>query len=101
VSEQTQNPFEPFFEEIRRIIRQEIRAVIVQNEHGPDNSHETSKPYLTVKEAAEVSRFGPSTIRLAIRRRQLKALQVGSRIIIKRADLERYLEANPIEAIPN
>jgi len=60
---------------------------------------ELAKPYLTIKAAADISRLGTSTIRLLIRKRQLKALQVGRRVIIKRTDLEKYLEAHPIEAI--
>jgi len=60
---------------------------------------ETANPYLTVKEAANLSRLGQSTIRLMIRKRELKALQVGSRVIIKRGDLERFLESHPIEIL--
>ncbi|MFQ5853573.1 MAG: helix-turn-helix domain-containing protein [Candidatus Binatia bacterium] len=52
-----------------------------------------------MKEAANLSRLGQSTIHLLIRKRQLKAHQVGSRVIIKRSDLERLLEAHPIEAL--
>ena len=84
---------------LRRIIREEIRAVMGQNGHGGKTANETPKPYLTIKEAADISRLGPSTVRLLIRKRELKALQVGRRVIIKRTDLEKYLEAHPIEAI--
>ena len=84
---------------LRRIVREEIRAVMGQNGHGGKTANETPKPYLTIKEAADISRLGPSTIRLLIRKRELKALQVGRRVIIKRADLQKYLEANPIEAL--
>jgi len=43
--------------------------------------------------------LGASTIRLAIRKRQLRAQKVGRRVLVKRGDLEMFLEANPIEAI--
>jgi excisionase family DNA binding protein len=84
---------------IRQAVREEIRAVMGQNGHGGKTANEIPKPYLTIKEAADISRLGPSTVRLLIRKRGLKALQVGRRVIIKRTDLEKYLEAHPIEAI--
>jgi len=58
-------------------------------------------PNLTVKEAADLARLAPSTIRLYIRKRQLKAHKVGSRVIIKRTDLERFVEAHPLGATEN
>lgn len=82
---------------LRRIIREEIQALMGRNGHKEDGSKGTANPYLTIKEAADISRLGPSTVRLLIRKRELKALQVGRRVIIKRSDLESYLEANPIE----
>jgi hypothetical protein len=48
-----------------------------------------------------MARLGLSTIRLSISQRELKAHQVDSRVIIKRTDLERFLEAHPIEALPD
>lgn len=99
--EGTENPFEPFFEEIRCILREELRTVKSQpsrdNEHVP--APKSDRTYLTVAQAAELAGLGPSTIRLYIRRRQLRAQKVGRRVLIKRSDLERFLEAHPIEAI--
>jgi len=83
---------------IRRIVRDEIQAAN-QNGHQHSKPMEPATPYLTIKEAADFSRLGTSTIRLYIRRRELKAHQVGSRVIIKRTDLERFLEAHPIEIL--
>jgi excisionase family DNA binding protein len=80
-------------------VREEIRAVMGQNGQGGKTANETTRPYLTIKEA-DISRLGPSTVRLLIRKRELKAPQVGRRVIIKRTDLEKYLEAHPIEAVP-
>ena len=54
--------------------------------------------FLTIKQAAETSGLGASTIRLYIRKRKLRAQQVGRRVIIKRSDLENFLESQPIEA---
>jgi len=89
---------EAFLEAIRQAVREEIQAAIGQNwvdSKAPD----AAKPYLTVKEAAELARLAPSTIRLYIRKRQLKSHRVGRRVIIKRTDLESFLEVHPIEAL--
>jgi excisionase family DNA binding protein len=48
-----------------------------------------------------LAKLSPPTIRLYIRKRRLKALQVGSRVLVARADLEKFLEAHPIEALPD
>jgi len=88
--------------QLRQIIRGEIREAMGQNRHGRVDSgipSEASRPYLTVKEAAEIARLATSAIRLFIRKRELKAHKVGSRVIIKRIDLERFLEAHPIEIL--
>jgi len=88
---------EALLQAIRQAVREEIHAANGQNVHQHSKPMGPALPYLTVKEAAELSRLGTSTIRLAIRKRQLKANQVGSRVIIKRTDLEQFLEARPIE----
>jgi len=92
---------EALLQTIRQAVREEIQAANGQNGHQHSKPMEPATPYLTVKEAAELLRLGTSTIRLAIRRRQLKANQVGSRVIIKRTDLEQFLEALPIEITPD
>ncbi len=92
---------EALLEAIRGAVRVEIRAALTENGHGSQKPTETPKCYLTIKEAADISRLGPSTIRLYIRKRELRACQVGSRVIIKRTDLEQFLEAHPIEILPD
>jgi len=92
-----------FRSELEEIVKKAIREGEGQNGHGGKVSLRVLinmlKPYLTVKEAAKLSRLGPSTIRLYIRKRELKALRVGERVIIKRTDLEGFLEAHPIEIV--
>jgi len=88
-----------FLDAIRQAVREEIREAMDPNGDRATSTQDSHKPYLTVKEAADFSRLGLSTIRLFIRKRELKALQVGSRVIIKRADLEGFLESHPIEII--
>ena len=82
-------------------LRAIVRKAVGQNGHQNGNLMEAARPYLTIKEAAKLSRLGESTIRLALRKRQLRANQVGSRVIIKRTDLEQYIESHPIEIVPD
>ncbi len=89
----------PSVEQLRVVIRQEIEAAMG---HGGDrltSPQALPKPYLTIKEAADMARLAPSTIRLFIRKRVLKANKVGSRVIIKRIDHEGFLESHPIEIL--
>ncbi len=85
---------------VRAIIREEYTK-LSQSGNEEEKALRAVRLYFTVKEAADFSRLGPSTIRLYIRKRELKAHKVGERVIIKRADLERFLEAHPIEVIDN
>jgi len=90
---------ESLVEVIRKAVREELQAVIEQNGIGggcrmypaTDKSPEF-KPYLTIKEAADLARLAPPTIRLYIRKRGLRAHKVGRRVIIKREELIAFLE---------
>jgi len=64
------------------------------NKNGGENRKDPSNAYLTVKEAANLSRLGPSTIRLYIRKGKLKAATVGRRVIIRQEDLEAFIDEN-------
>jgi excisionase family DNA binding protein len=83
---------------LRRIVREEIHQALST---GQNNKEIKQKPYFTIKEAAEFSRLAPSTIRLYIRQRKLRALKEGRRVIIKSTDLEKFLESTPLEIIPD
>jgi len=84
---------------LRRIVREEIEAFFDRNGKPTGEPASGSKEYFTVKEAADFACMAPSTIRLCIRKRQLRAQRVGRRVIIKKADLESLLESHPIETI--
>ena len=89
----------PSVEQLRVVIRQEIEAAMGHGGERLTSPQALPKPYLTIKEAADMARLAPSTIRLFIRKRVLKANKVGSRVIIKRIDLEGFLESHPIEIL--
>ncbi len=83
---------------IKPIVKEAVREALNLNARGATQSA-AEKSFLTIKQAAETSGLGASTIRLAIRRRRLQAQRVGRRVLIKRSDLEAFLGANPIMAI--
>jgi excisionase family DNA binding protein len=82
---------------LKPIVKEAVREAMGVSEREARQGTSTDKAFLTVKQAAETSGLGSSTIRLLIRKRQLGAQKVGRRVLIKRTDLERFLEANPIE----
>jgi len=82
-----------FVEAVRLAVREEIEAVMANKNRG-ENRKDPSNAYLTVKEAANLSRIGPSTIRLYIRKGKLKAATVGRRVIIRQEDLEAFIDEN-------
>jgi len=84
---------------LKPIVREAVREAMGQNGHGVEKPTEIPKCYFTIEEAAKFSLLGPSTIRLYIRKRELRAHQVGRRVIIKRTDLEGFLESHPIEIL--
>ncbi|MEY9184746.1 excisionase family DNA binding protein [Bradyrhizobium sp. USDA 326] len=51
-----------------------------------------TQPILTVNEAAAVARLHRNTIRKLIRTKELPAKRSGRRILIRRIDLDAYLE---------
>ena len=91
---------EALLDAIRLAIREEIREAMGQNGTRCNIVTEPGKSYFTVKEAAKFSCLADSTIRFYMRKGQLKALKVGSRVIIKREDLDTFLEAHRKEIQP-
>lgn len=82
---------------IKPIVKEAVREAMASNAKAATQSP-ADKSFLTIKQAAQVSGLGASTIRLYIRKRQLRAQRVGRRVLVKRGDLEKFLETNPIEA---
>ena len=83
---------------IKPIVKEAVREALNLNSRGAMQASVADRSFLTVKQTAETSGLGSSTIRLLIRKRQLRAQKVGRRVLIKRSDLEKFLEANTIEA---
>jgi excisionase family DNA binding protein len=86
---------------IKPIVQEAVREAMGVSEREARQGASTGKAFLTVKQAAEHSGLGASTIRLLIRKRQFPAQRVGRRVLVKRSDLESFLEANPIRVLRN
>jgi len=90
--------------QLKALIREGVNEALSQNGHGrvgAGRPSEASRPYLNLKEAADMARLAPSTIRHYIRKGELKAHKVGSRVIIKTGDLEAFVENQPIAQLDN
>src|SRR5262244_2614358 len=86
---------------LKPIVKEAIREAMGVSEREMRQGMSTDKSFLTVKQAAETSGLGSSTIRLLIRKRQLRAQKVGRRVLVKTTDLEKFLESDPIEIKPD
>lgn len=84
---------------LKPIIRDAVHEALASAGGRTEQGATDDRAFLTVKQAAETSGLGASTIRLAIRRRQLRAQKVGRRVLVKRSDLKVFLEAHPIVPI--
>jgi len=80
---------------IKPIVREAVREAMNLMTPAATQSV-TDKSFLTVKQSAEFSGLSVSMIRLSIRRRELRAQRVGRRMLVKRPDLERFLQSNSI-----
>jgi len=83
------------------IVEEAVRRALHANSHEPPPEAYAAKEFLTIKQAADLYGLGSSTIRLYIRKRQLAARKVGRRVLIKRTDLEVFLDSNLIGVMPN
>ncbi len=81
--------------ELRALVKDEIIAALdsrpgstSRQVQGSNNSHQT---VFSIKEAADYTRLSVSTLRAAIRKGELVSHKVGRRVLVRRADLEKFL----------
>jgi excisionase family DNA binding protein len=79
--------------QLRELMRHELHAMMA--DAAESRTPGGDKAYFTVKEAAACSGLGASTIRLHIRHSRLAVKRVGRRILIKRSDLDFFLQSHP------
>ena len=90
MSEQVKSPFEPFFEEIRRIVREEIGAAIGQL-NGPMGVPD-NKEWLKAKEAAQLYGLPQTWFEERGRAGDIKRTKPGKYVLFNRRSVESYLE---------
>lgn len=75
---------------IRAIVRSELAAAKPANDTG----------YLSIREAATFARVAPGTVRRWVRAGELTRHEAGSRVLVKRDELEKFLacEVVPIDS---
>lgn len=71
---------------------------LVKRELG-DRDVKPANDYLTPSEAAAIAKVSPATIRRWVRRGELTRHEAGSRVRVRRAELEKFLscEVTPID----
>jgi excisionase family DNA binding protein len=85
MNDATKNPFAPFFDEIRQIVREEIGAAVKAQ----------TKPKLTLdtKEAAELLNVPETWLAAAARDGRIPSLRIGHYVRFKPADLENFINS--------
>jgi len=90
---ETKNPFEPFFEEIRRIVKEEIQAV------GERNGHPTSAPPLiTAEDLAKALKVNKATVYGWVKTKSIPCYQAGKFVRFNLAEVlesQRKREKDP------
>lgn len=83
-------------QELRALVRSEITAALgkqlispASQVPGSNNSHQA---VFSIKEAADYTRLSVSTLRAAIQKEELVSDKVGRRVLVKRIDLEKFLD---------
>ena len=85
MSEQITNPFDPFFEKIREIVREEIRAASNGNGHEPKLLYDT-------KEAAQLCGVPETWLASAARSGKVKCRHLGSYVRFTLEDLKDLID---------
>ena len=89
MNETTKNPFEPFFDEIRRIVREEVKAAT-----NAKNSNEYSPSLLSAAQAAKLWDVPTTWIAEAARRGVLPSVRLGHYVRFRPEDLEEFIKRN-------
>jgi len=89
--------------QLQDLIRKELQSALIKpaGNQPPVHGNDPYNPYLSVKEAAKIASLAPSTIRLFLRKGALNGLKVGRRVVIERANLDRFLRLKPTGILPD
>jgi excisionase family DNA binding protein len=79
------SPFDPFFEKIREIVREEIKA-------ANGNGHEQPKLLYTTAEAAKLCGVPKTWLATAARSGKVKCRRMGSYVRFSMEDLKEFID---------
>ncbi len=91
MSEPSKTPFEPFFEEIRKIVREEVQALKAEL-NGQGGVNIGTKEWLRAGEAAQLYGLPKTWFEERGRAGDIDRAKPGRYVIFKRRDIEVYLE---------
>src|SRR5688572_13646725 len=79
--------------DLEQAVERIVRRVLAERDVRPAND---SGDYLSVKEAATLARVSVYSIRRWIKRGELTKHEAGKRLLVKRAELERFLACDVV-----
>lgn len=88
MNEPTKNPFEPFFDEVRRIVREEMQAAV----KGSKDDR-----LLTVEEVCQVLNVNPHWLYHNVKKLPF-ARKIGGNLRFSNNDLQRWISAQKFKA---
>jgi helix-turn-helix protein len=91
LNESPKNPFEPFFAEVRRIVREEVAAAL---HNGNGKTPAAEKDWLKANEAAELYGLPKTWFEERGRAGDIARTKPGRYTLFQRRDIEAYLERN-------
>jgi excisionase family DNA binding protein len=90
VSEPLSNPFEPFFEKIREIVREEVAAAL---QNGKQSAIE-KKDWMKAEELAKLYGLPKTWFEERGRAGEIARTKPGRYVLFARRDVENFLERN-------
>ena len=93
MSDPLSNPFEPFFDKIREIVREEIKAAMNGNGHA-------TKEWLKACELAEIYGLPQTWFEERGRAGDIERTKPGRYVLFKRRDVEAFLEKKKSNSTP-
>jgi D-aminopeptidase len=95
MSEPAKNPFEPFFDEIRKIVREEVAAAL--------NKKQPTRLQFTKEEAAQRLNVKPSWLGARVRAKELPLPhhRHGHRIYFTQQDIDEIMQQSAISPKSN
>jgi excisionase family DNA binding protein len=75
-------------------VREELRAELLSELRAELGTHGAQSPFMTIKEAADYLRCDRQRVYDLLSSRRLPRVKEGTRVLIRRDDIDAYLNAN-------